>query len=282
MIFASRLSKSYGKIVALNEVSLQIVAREICGILGPNGAGKSTLFKILCGLVTPDSGSFEIKSSRPKAIGAIIEKPALFEYLSAKENLSVLSRIQGAPRDRPTIEHLLDLVGLSTKRNDPVRNFSLGMKQRLGLATALINNPDCLILDEPFLGLDPVAAHALGELIKTLAHEKKLAILISSHLLGELTKTCDTLKIMRSGSIIKSGNVSEILNSTTKKYMICGNNLDDSMILRKLHTSVISGCVSLELEAKDAPQFLRQLTDEGNEISYFGPKMNINELYGKA
>jgi len=127
-----------------------------------------------------------------------------------------------------------------------------------------------------------VAAHALGELIKTLAHEKKLAILISSHLLGELTKTCDTLKIMRSGSIIKSGKVSEILNSTTKKYMICGNNLDDSMILRKLHTSVISGCVSLELEAKDAPQFLRQLTDEGNEISYFGPEMNINELYGKA
>lgn len=282
MIFASRLSKSYGKIVALNEVSLTIESQEICGILGPNGAGKSTLFKILCGLVTPDSGTFEIKSARPKAIGAIIEKPALFEYLSAKENLSVLSRMQGAPRDRPTIEHLLDLVGLSTERNDPVRNFSLGMKQRLGLATALINNPNCLILDEPFLGLDPVAAHALGELIKTLAHDKKLAILISSHLLGELTKTCDTLKIMRSGSIIKAGSASEILNSTTKKYMICGNNLDDSMILRKLQAPVTSGCVSLEMEANDAPELLKRLTDEGNEISYFGPEMNINELYGKA
>jgi ABC-type multidrug transport system ATPase subunit len=232
--------------------------------------------------MTPDSGSFEIKSTRPKAIGAIIEKPALFEYLSAKENLSVLSRIQGAPRDRPTIEHLLDLVGLSTKRNDPVRNFSLGMKQRLGLAMALINNPDCLILDEPFLGLDPVAAHALGELIKTLAHEKKLAILISSHLLGELTKTCDTLKIMRSGSIIKAGSASEILNSTTKKYMICGNNLDNSMILRKLQASFTSGCVSLEMEAKDAPELLKRLNDEGNEISYFGPEININELYGKV
>jgi ABC-2 type transport system ATP-binding protein len=282
MIFADRLSKSYGKIVALNEVSLTVGAREICGILGPNGAGKSTLFKILCGLVTQDSGTFEIKSARPKAIGAIIEKPALFEYLSAKENLSVLSSMQGAPRDQLTIEHLLDLVGLSPKRHDPVRNFSLGMKQRLGLATALINNPECLILDEPFLGLDPVAAHALGELIKTLAHDQKLAILISSHLLGELTKTCDTLKIMRSGSIINAGTASEILNNTANKYMVCGNNLQDSMILKKLRMPITSGCMAIQLQVKDAPEFLKRLTDEGNEISYFGPEMNINELYGET
>jgi ABC-type multidrug transport system ATPase subunit len=282
MISARKLSKSYGKIKALHEVSLQIDSREICGILGPNGAGKSTLFKVLCGLVTPDSGTFEIRSSRSKSIGAIIEKPALFEYLSASKNLSLLSGMQGAPQDHQTITNLLELVGISPERKDPVGNFSLGMKQRLGIATALINDPDCLILDEPFLGLDPIAANSLGELIKTLAHDKKLAILISSHLLGELIKTCDTLKILRDGSITKTGTTTDILKSTTEKYIIRGINLDKSAMLRKMQIPVSPECVSLELGIKDAPGFLKKLMEEGNEISYFGPEMNINELYGKA
>ena len=171
MISASRLVKTYGTIKALDHVTLEISKGEICGILGPNGAGKTTLFKILCGLVSQDSGTYKIESKKVKAIGAIIEKPALFEYISARQNLMVLSRIQGAPKDRPSIDAALRLVGLPLDRNDPVRHFSLGMKQRLGLAIALINDPDCLILDEPFLGLDPVAMQSLSALIKKLARD---------------------------------------------------------------------------------------------------------------
>jgi len=282
MISAGQLVKTYGTIKALDSVSLEISPGEICGILGPNGAGKTTLFKILCNLITPDSGSCKIHSKKAKAIGAIIEKPALFEYISARRNLMVLSRIQGAPSDRLTIDDALRLVGLPPERNDPVRHFSLGMKQRLGLATALINDPDCLILDEPFLGLDPVAMQSLGMLIKKLAREKNKAILISSHLLGELTKTCDTLKIIQNGQIVQSGTTSEILNQSTRKFMICGKELEKSNLLKKLKTTPSGDCISLDLEVAKAPAFLQSIVSEGNEITYFGPEMNLSQLYGEA
>ncbi len=282
MISASRLVKTYGTIKALDHVTLEISKGEICGILGPNGAGKTTLFKILCGLVSQDSGTYKIESKKVKAIGAIIEKPALFEYISARQNLMVLSRIQGAPKDRPSIDAALRLVGLPLDRNDPVRHFSLGMKQRLGLAIALINDPDCLILDEPFLGLDPVAMQSLSALIKKLAREKNKAILISSHLLGELTKTCDTLKIMKQGQIVQSGATSEILKSTTRRFMVCGKELGRSMILEKLKTTTSGDCVSLDLEVAKAPEFLQSIVSEGIEITYFGPEMNLSQLYGEA
>jgi ABC-2 type transport system ATP-binding protein len=282
MISASQLVKTYGTIKALDHVSLEISPGEICGILGPNGAGKTTLFKILCGLVSQDSGTYNIQSKKVKAIGAIIEKPALFEYISAKHNLKVLSRIQGASTDRKTIEEALDLVGLPLDRNDPVRHFSLGMKQRLGLATALINDPDCLILDEPFLGLDPVAMQSLSILIKKLAREKNKAILISSHLLGELTKTCDTLKIIQHGQIVQSGTTSEILNQSTRRFMICGKELEKSNLLKKIKVTTSGDCVTLDLEVAKAPEFLQSIVSEGNEITYFGPEMNLSQLYGEA
>ncbi len=281
MIKAQNLSKRYGKIIALDQVTLEINPGQICGILGPNGAGKTTLFKILCGLISPDSGSYEILSNKKKAIGAIIEKPALFEYLSAKENISILSRVQGADRNIETVNNLLQTVGLSAERNDPVKNFSLGMKQRLGLATALINDPDCLILDEPFLGLDPVAMNALSELIINLAHNKRLAIIISSHLLGELTKTCDSLKIIKNGKIVQSGNTSDILNSSTKRFMICGKGLEKSKVLKGYQPVYQEDCISLDLEVKMAPEFLKSMVSEGNEITYFGPEMNLSKLYGE-
>jgi len=280
MILARSLTKRYGNITALNNASFKVSPGEICGILGPNGAGKTTIFKILCGLVTPNSGSFEIKSQKQKKVGAIIEKPALYEYISARENLMVLSKMQGASSDHQTLNGLLRTVGLSEARQDPVKNYSLGMKQRVGLAVALINDPDCLILDEPFLGLDPLAMQSLGNLLVQLASEQGKTILISSHLLGELSKICTTLKLIKDGEIIKSGTTSDILNLTTKRFMICGKHLHSSELLQNYQADFRSDCAVLNLKVKEAHTFLKSAVAEGNEISYFGPEMNINELYG--
>jgi ABC-type multidrug transport system ATPase subunit len=279
MIVANQLSKSYGSIKALNSVSLEIGAGEIVGLLGPNGAGKTTLFKIICGLLTADSGNYEVESRKRKAIGAIIEKPGLYEYISARDNLKVLSRIQGAPRDQDTIDRLLKTVGLPLERLDVVKNYSLGMKQRLGLATALINDPDCLILDEPFLGLDPLAVESLSELIKYLAREKQLAVLVSSHLLGELNRTCDKLLVIQSGRIINAGNPKAILEQTTKKFMICGRHLSRSKLLQKHLSSDEAECVSIALQGFSPADLIKSVVESGVEVDYFGPQLNLNELY---
>src|SRR5690606_28536453 len=130
------------------------------GLVGANGAGKTTLFKILLGLVTADSGSVSVASEGKKIVGGIIEKPALYEYLNAHDNLKVFSKMQGSPYDKNTLYTALEKVGLGLDRKDPVKNFSMGMKQRLGIAIALLNNPKCLILDEPFSGLDPLGIAA--------------------------------------------------------------------------------------------------------------------------
>jgi len=279
MIHAQNLCKSYKEIKALDGVGLSVKRGEVCGILGPNGAGKSTLFKILCRLVTPDSGNFVINSTKKKAIGAIIEKPALYEYLSAKENLSIISAMQGAPKDNITLSGLLENVGLPIGRNDPVKNFSLGMKQRLGIAIALLNNPDCLILDEPFLGLDPLGMQSFRNMIKQFAHDYNLAILISSHLLDELSKTCDSLHVMNNGRIIQSGSTAQILNNSTNDYTICGHNLSDSQILQKQDRKIDGDCITIKLEVAKASFYIKSLIEEGIEITYFGPEKNLKELY---
>lgn len=279
MIQAHQLSKSFRSIKALDNVSLSVEPGEICGLLGPNGSGKSTVFKILCKLITPDSGSFHIDSNKKKPVGAIIEKPALFEYLSAYENLSILSKIQGAPRDIKTIHAMLERVGLPINRKDPARHFSLGMKQRLGIAMALLNNPDCLILDEPFLGLDPLGMKSLRQLIRQLAHAKNLAILISSHLLEELSRCCDTLNVIQNGRVIKAGPTQTILNDSTENYIICGPQLDKSVTLKDLKVDSDGDCIMLQLQVSKAPAMLQAIVAEGNEITYFGPEKNLNELY---
>ncbi len=279
MISAHQLTKTYRSITALDVVSISVNPGEICGIVGPNGAGKTTLFKIICGLITPDSGTYQIDSGKTKPVGAIIEKPALFEYLSAYENLWILSMIQGAPSDKDTINGKLAKVGLPLERKDPVRHFSLGMKQRLGIAIALLNDPDCLILDEPFLGLDPLGMSSVSKLINQLAKEHQLAILVSSHLLDELSRVCDTLYVLSNGRLIQSGITRDIIHNSTDRYMICGRNIAQSEHLQSYTIHVSGDCVSVQLKETDAPSLLRALIDEGNDITFFGPEKNLDRLY---
>ena len=155
MLSGINLSKSYPSKKALQQVSIELVPGQICGLLGRNGAGKTTLFRILCGLIKPDEGEVIVNSARPKPVGGIIERPGLYPYLNATDNIKIFAGVQGIKIDHAFIRHNLTKVGLPIDRKDPVRNFSMGMKQRLGIAIALLNEPECLVLDEPFSGLDP-------------------------------------------------------------------------------------------------------------------------------
>ncbi len=281
MIQIHNLSKSFGPLVALDDVSFEVSKGQITGVLGANGAGKTTLFKILCGLLKQDSGTFQFDSNKKKKLGAIIENPAFFSYLNAKQNLYAFSKAQGLKLSQNEIDQLLKLVGLSNERNDQVSHYSLGMKQRLGIAIATLNDPDILILDEPFLGLDPLGMEELRGLIKTLAREKGLAILISSHQLNEIAKVCETLHVMRKGKIISTGKSYEILNKATGKVSIEGKGILKSQILQRLNAEIHADRATVMLDGMQVEELVDALVEEGIKIRSVHTETALEELYGQ-
>ena len=284
MILDARdVCKTYGSLEVLKGVSLSLNRSEICGLIGPNGAGKSTLFRILLGLVSRDSGTLEIHSQASKPLGGIIEKPALYGYLSAFENLRVFSRIQGLQLNRPDIEAQLLQVGLSPSRKDPVRNFSMGMKQRLGLAIALLNEPECLILDEPFSGLDPMGIRTLQDEIRGLAKSRGIGILISSHNLVELGDLCDRLYVINQGEIVREGLAREILQQAAASYVIFGTGLESSQILANSDVEHRTGSVLLHLGEVSIHTILQRLSAEpGVVLTACVPQTNLTALFEKT
>ncbi|WP_136481494.1 ABC transporter ATP-binding protein [Cognatitamlana onchidii] len=273
------LSKSFKSLKALDKVSIACNAGEILGILGANGSGKSTLFKILLNVLTPDTGEVTISSNRVKPIGGIIEKPALYEYLNASENLKVFAKIQGLKANSTFINNKLNEVGLSIDRKDPVKNFSMGMKQRLGIAIALLNNPECLILDEPFSGLDPMGITSLKKLIVTLAKEKKLAVLMSSHIINELSKICDKLVVLKNGVVIKSGTTEDILRQSTVAYQIMASNISSSNVLKTFNAKINGNQAIVTLSPDHIWEVFEKLQQENIKISAFTPEISMDKLF---
>lgn len=203
------LTKTYGAITALNNLSFSIEKGNVYGILGPNGSGKSTTLGIVLNVVNKTSGNFTwFNGITPhqalKQVGAIIERPNFYPYMSAEQNLRLVCKIKGAPESR--IDEKLAIVGLLERKNDKFKTYSLGMKQRLAIASALLNNPEVLILDEPTNGLDPQGIHQIREIIKTIAKDGT-TILLASHLLDEVEKVCSHVLIIRQGQKIYSGPV---------------------------------------------------------------------------
>ena len=279
MISTHQLSKNYGQLLALNGISFSVARGEIAGILGPNGAGKTTLFKILTGLIKPSSGNFLIDSQKSKKIGAIIENPHLYEYLNAKRNLQVFAKYQGLKLTDDEIDEMLHKVGLDPKRADQVKNYSLGMKQRLGIATTLLNSPDALILDEPFLGLDPMGMKDLREMLTKLAADDQLAILVSSHQLEELSKVCGQLHLLTKGCIMASGSTSSILHKATQQYRIVGKGIARSSLIHLIDHELIGDVIIFKATRKEAKDLLKSLIKEGIEVDEFGPVLNLEDLY---
>ncbi len=283
ILAAEGISKSYGSLQVLKGVSLALGRGEICGLIGPNGAGKSTLFRILLGLVRSDAGQVHMHSQARKPLGGIIEKPALYGYLSAVDNLRVFARVQDLFLSKEGAGELLVKVGLSPLRKDPVRHYSMGMKQRLGLAIALLNNPDCLILDEPFTGLDPIGIRDLRDLVHRLAGERKIGILISSHNLAELGDLCDRLFVLHQGEILHCGPAREILNRAARTYMLYGSGFQASASLQALQAR--AGDTSALVTPGDMPieNLLRNLaTEPGVSVSACIPQLDLSLLLEKT
>jgi len=212
------LSKSYGTRRALDGLDLTVPAGVVYGFLGPNGAGKTTTMRILTGLVRSDGGSIEMLGQKFERrqrrilfeVGALIETPSFYPYLSARANLRALAA--SGPRVAPTrIDELLDLVGLGERAREPVSRFSLGMKQRLGIAAALLNDPRLLLLDEPANGLDPAGIVAMRELLRHLASTGK-TVFVCSHLLGEMTQMADLVGIIAAGRLVREGSIDDLLS----------------------------------------------------------------------
>ncbi len=278
MLTATNLSKSYASRTVLKEVSVRLVPGQICGLLGRNGAGKTTLFKILCGLVKPDSGSIHMTSDRAKPVGGIIERPGLYPYLSAGDNIKIFAGPQGAATDERFINDTLLKVGLPLDRKDPVRNFSMGMKQRLGIAIALLNNPEYLILDEPFSGLDPPGVTSLISLITALAREQHIAILLSSHLMGELSKCCHYLYVLDSGKLVNSGTTSDLINSNIDHFSITAVNISQSAVMKKYQAQMGVNDARVICNASQIPVLLGELLAEGIVVTSCTPELSLEQL----
>src|SRR6266446_9053568 len=211
------LSKHYGNRLAVNNLNLEVRRGEIFGFLGPNGAGKTTTIRMALGLIAPTSGSVEIlgrdvatqRANVLPHVGALVETPALYLYRSGRDNLrAVASVLGGVPKTR--IDAVLELVGLSARQKDRVRTYSLGMKQRLGVAMALLQDPDVLVLDEPANGLVPAGIVEMRDLMHRLAAEGK-TVFISSHLLGEVQQICTRVAIIHLGKLVTETTVEELL-----------------------------------------------------------------------
>ncbi|MDG1793029.1 MAG: ABC transporter ATP-binding protein [Flavobacteriaceae bacterium] len=212
----SNLTKKYGLLTAVNNLSFDIEQGSIYGILGPNGSGKSTTLGIVLSVVNKTSGSFswfggELTTHQAlKKVGAIIERPNFYPYMTAYQNLKLVCKIKAIPYD--AIEKTLEIVGLSERIHSKFSTFSLGMKQRLAIASALLNDPEILILDEPTNGLDPQGIHQIRELIKEIA-KNGTTILLASHLLDEVEKVCTHVVVLRKGVNLYSGRVDELISS---------------------------------------------------------------------
>ena len=210
------LTKQYGQRLAVNDLNLEVRRGDIFGFLGPNGAGKTTTIRMALGLITPTQGSVEIlgkdiatyRAHILPRVGALVETPALYLYMSGRDNLqAVASVLGGVPAGR--IDAVLELVGLRGRQRDRVRTYSLGMKQRLGVAIALLQDPDVLILDEPANGLDPAGIVEMRDLMHRLATEGK-TVFISSHLLSEVQQICTRVAIINLGKLVTEASVEEL------------------------------------------------------------------------
>ena len=232
MITTKHLTKKYKNFVSVNNVSLHIRKGSIYGFLGPNGAGKSTTMKMLLGLTAPTKGSYSIDGKHfpedrmdiLKEIGSFIEAPSFYANLTGRENLDVIRRILGLPKE--SVEDALQLVGLAEFGDRLAKKYSLGMKQRLGLAGALLGRPPILILDEPTNGLDPSGIHEIRELVKSLPGLYDCTILISSHMLSEIELMADDIGILNHGRLLFEGSLDE-LRQTAVKTGFAANNLED-------------------------------------------------------
>lgn len=280
------LSKSYGHIKALDNFSLSIQKGEVYGILGPNGSGKTTTLGILLDILKADRGTYRWFGEEPdsrirRRIGALLEQPLFYPYLSATKNLELVADIKGVKYDE--IDAILKKVGLYERKTSKFKTFSLGMKQRLAIAAALIGNPEVLILDEPTNGLDPKSIAEIRNLIIDIA-KKGLTVILASHLLDEVQKTCTHVAILDKGRSLHSGKVEDVLNSSSQIEM-----KSENMSLLKSIAANFDFVSETKLEKEmlilslkrdvDPAQVNKDLASQGVYLSHISLKKRSLESY---
>ncbi|ASA25326.1 ABC transporter ATP-binding protein [Paenibacillus donghaensis] len=237
IIKTSNLVKRYRGRAAVENLNLNITKGEIYGFLGPNGAGKTTTIRMLLGLITPTSGNIEVfgqnlrknKLQILRKVGSLVESPSYYGHLSAVDNLEVIRRILDAPKSR--IPEVLRIVSLMGEEKRPVKGFSLGMKQRLGIAAALLGNPELLILDEPTNGLDPSGIQEIRSLIKSLPGEQGITVMVSSHLLSEIEQMAGTVGIIRQGQMVYQDSIVNLQQQAAGEMRLAVSEPEAAMFL---------------------------------------------------
>jgi ABC-type multidrug transport system ATPase subunit len=285
------LSKKFGKRWAVKDLNIEVHRNDIFSFLGPNGAGKSTTIRMILTLLKPTAGSVEIfgmdlhqnRSAVLSQLGGIVEKPDFYLYLSAYENLKILGSMTCRVRDDEVME-ALDTVGLKSRAGEKVKTFSHGMKQRLGIAQALLTKPKLVILDEPTAGLDPQGMKEVRSLIKKLAREKEMTIFLSSHLLSEVELVSTRMAVVNHGELVTQGSVSELLDREPTEYSIQVSPLDPAIeLIKKLPWAEVlseeNGRIEVRVALGHSSELNRLLVTNHIDVSSFYPHRTLEDYF---
>ncbi len=287
-----QLSKSFGDIKAVDELSFTVNRGNIYGLLGVNGSGKSTTIRLILDLISPDFGSIFINGKKlkrgnlvlKKKLGALIERPDFYHYLSAFKNLQILLKYSGIIPERNKIQEVLEIVGLLKYQDKKISIFSQGMKQRLGIAQAIIHDPDLIILDEPFNGLDPHGIVEIRNLINRLSREFRKTIVLSSHMLREIELISDRMLVMNEGRSVAEGKVNDLLQAYVTRVRIRLSNVSEAInILRKANFSEIEILneqdIICQIKEEDIPRVIRILLDNQINVLSVIPERSLEDYF---
>ena len=293
IIKVSGLTKQFQNLTAVNNLSFTVQQGNVYGFLGQNGAGKSTTIRMLLTLIAPTAGDIEIfglklKTHRNdilKQTGAVIEKPDVYKYLSAFENLKLFSRLSGVKLSSDQLMQQLEIVGLASRARDLVKTYSQGMKQRLGIAIALVHNPELIILDEPTNGLDPQGIADIRNLILHLSKEQKKTIVVSSHLLNEIEQIATKVLIIDKGKKVREGLASELFDPSSSlielttthnercRDKLLNSNWNDFLVIAK-HESIF-----LKMNKQSVPALNRYLVEQNIEVLSLQPRNSLEDYF---
>lgn len=292
IITVSNLTKDFKEVKAVDNLSFQVNEGEVYGFLGQNGAGKSTTIRMLLSLIEPTSGEIEIfglnlKAHRKeilKQTGAMIERPDLYKYLTAFENMKLFARLSSVKLKDATIKDQLAKVGLADRANSKVKTYSQGMKQRLGLACALVHNPGLLILDEPSNGLDPQGIADMRKMIQHLSKVEGKTLVVSSHLLSEMEMVADSMLIINKGRKVVEGSVSALLNPEKTEVELITHSANALSFIQNSNwnqflNQAVGERICLEIDKKSIPVFNKELVENGIEVQSLRPLHSLEEYF---
>ncbi|MDW7673987.1 MAG: ABC transporter ATP-binding protein [Bacillota bacterium] len=288
----SNLSKSFAGTKVVDDVSFKVAAGDVFGFLGPNGAGKTTIIRMILGLIKKDSGTVKINgydtskdfNKAINNVGSIVETPSFYDYLSAYENLVQIANLHSNISDKKIFE-VLDIVGLSKRANDKVKTYSLGMKQRLGIARALLNKPMVVFLDEPTNGLDPKGMIEIRQLISQLAGEQGITFFITTHMLHDVQQICKNVAILQNGKVIAQDNVNSLLDKEKETVNVHTSEINKALLILKQadfisKTELVNDGITIELTKGLSNELIKLLIANDVKVDYLIPQnQTLEQLF---